>query len=144
MTAGLRLRPLEEADLELLFHIQADPAVKAMAEHPGRERDAFFKHMREVVMPGPGVFRVIEEHGQLVGNVVTWPVQGQWWLGYVLARSAWGRGIASWAVQAFLPEAPRPLFADVAVANVGSQRVLEKQGFQRIKSTPDGVEFRLG
>ncbi|MFZ5442144.1 MAG: GNAT family N-acetyltransferase [Myxococcota bacterium] len=139
----LLLRPPREADLESLFEHQADPAVKAMAEHPGRNREAFFTHMRQTVLPGPGIFRVIEEDGVVVGNVVSWPSDERWWLGYVLAPSAWGRGVASWAVKTFLPLAPRPLFADVAVKNLASQRVLEKHGFRRVATHPEGVEYRL-
>lgn len=57
-------------------------------------------------------------------------------LGYVLARSFWGRGLMSEATRSLalsLWENPATwrIDAHTHVENVGSQRVLEKAGFQR-------------
>ncbi|MFO0597704.1 MAG: GNAT family N-acetyltransferase [Myxococcaceae bacterium] len=142
----MKLRPVVDADLEALFHHQAHPEVKALAEHPGRDRDAFFVHMRERVMNRPdALFDVIElDGGVIAGNVCAWAADGKWWLGYLLGREFWGRGLATAAVRAFLPTVTaRPLFADVAKANVPSQHVLEKCGFQRIAEHPNGFEYEL-
>jgi RimJ/RimL family protein N-acetyltransferase len=72
-------------------------------------------------------------------------------VGYWVARSHWGRGVATAALAAFLEEETRrPLIAGVAVHNPGSRRVLEKCGFTLIETQTDpkgdGVDewhFRL-
>ncbi|MGH3025246.1 MAG: GNAT family N-acetyltransferase, partial [Gaiellaceae bacterium] len=55
----------------------------------------------------------------------------------------WGRGIASAAVQVFIHvETQRPLFARVAAHNLGSTKVLTRNGFIKIgveTSWADGV-----
>jgi RimJ/RimL family protein N-acetyltransferase len=52
---------------------------------------------------------------------------------YWIDRSAWGRGIASQALALLLDLVPdRPLYAGAASDNLGSLKVLEKAGFERI------------
>lgn len=142
---GAVLREATDADLEALFVHQADPSVKAMADHPGREREAFFVHMRTKVLGQPNsILQIIDVGGVVTGNVVSWLHEGQWNLGYVLGPAWWGKGLASWAVERFLGTMrKRPLFADVARHNVGSQRVLEKNGFVRVGEHSNGIDYRL-
>ena len=46
----------------------------------------------------------------------------------------WGRGIGTKAVAAFLQkEQTRPLYADPAVSNTASVRLLERLGFERLE-----------
>ncbi len=57
-------------------------------------------------------------------------------IGYMLARSHWGRGIAAEAVgrvieHLFDVEGHRRIFADTDPDNLGSRRLLEKLGFQQ-------------
>jgi RimJ/RimL family protein N-acetyltransferase len=139
------LREATDADLETLFEHQAHPEVKALAEHPGRERDAFFLHMKTRVLGFPGnTFKVIEVDGRVAGNVCSWHHDGHLLLGYVLGREWWGKGLASRAVAEFLKlVTERPIFADVAKANRPSQRVLEKNGFQRVAERDDGFDYEL-
>ena len=54
-------------------------------------------------------------------------------VGYWIGREFWGKGIATQALTQYLEvEKIRPLSAHVAKHNVGSKRVLEKNGFKVI------------
>ena len=71
--------------------------------------------------------------GRVVGNVVSWEDSGRHLVGYWIDRGVWGRGIATAALGLLLGQVTsRPLHAYVAVANVGSIRVLEKCGFTQV------------
>ena len=65
-----------------------------------------------------------------------------------IGREYWGRGVATQALALLVDEVSiRPLYAHVAVHNVGSIRVLEKCGFRRHRvqeakapAPDDGIE----
>ena len=84
----------------------------------------------------------------VAGNIGSWQDNGQQLLGYWLGREWWGRAVATQALALFVNEVSiRPLYAHVAVHNVGSIRVLDKSGFRRDRvqeakaSAPDdGIE----
>jgi RimJ/RimL family protein N-acetyltransferase len=145
------LRPVEESDLEAFYEQQADPESVAMAAVPAREREDHLGHWREVLADESVCVRAIMVDGEVAGHVVSFVRDegGEREVGYWIARSHWGRGVASAAVAAFLAEEKRrPLIATVAVHNPGSLRVLEKCGFTVEAHAPnakgDGVdEVRL-
>ena len=66
------------------------------------------------------------------------------YVGYWIDRDWWGRGVASEGLRLALGEIKEsPIWALVVVTNIGSQRVLEKNGFIRQKQQPspeDGIE----
>jgi RimJ/RimL family protein N-acetyltransferase len=134
------LRPVELSDLDAFYEQQADPASVAMAAVPARERDEHNAHWRAVLADETVNVRTIVVDGEVAGHVVTFlrDGAGDRELGYWLARSLWGRGVASAAVAAFVADEPRrPLVAHTAVHNPGSARVLEKCGFRRVAEVTD-------
>ena len=143
----ISLRAAEAADGEILYEHQADPVAAEMAAFPSRDRATYLDHWQKVVLANPrGITRIIVVDGEVAGNIVSWvdPELGRL-LGYWLGREFWGRGVATAAVSAYLSEVrERPIHAFVVAHNVGSQRVLEKNGFVRVAHTPelaeDGVE----
>ncbi len=141
----ISLRPVEEGDLELFYENQADPEWSAMAAVESRDRDTFLAHQRRVQSDPNNINRTVEIDGQVCGSVVSWLDEGRRLVGYGYGRHFWGRGIASEALRVFVDEVmrERPLYAYVAASNVGSQRVLEKSGFEQIDrhtSPKDGIE----
>ncbi len=69
-------------------------------------------------------------------------------LGYVLAESAWGRGLATELVGALVDAARRDpkvavLSGGVATGNVASARVLERHGFTATDTSADETVFAL-
>jgi RimJ/RimL family protein N-acetyltransferase len=147
------LREVRESDLQALYEQQADPESVRMAAVPAREREECFEHWRTVLADDSVYVRAIEVDGECAGHVVTFLRDGREprEVGYWIARSHWGRGVATAALAAFLEEETRrPLIAGVAVHNTGSRRVLEKCGFTltETQTNPkgDGVDewrFRL-
>ena len=148
------LRAVEPSDLEAFYEQQADPASVAMAAVPARERDYHFRHWHAVLADGNANVRTIVVDGAVAGHVVSFvrDGKGEREVGYWIASSLWGRGIASAALAAFLAEEPRrPLIATVAAHNPASVRVLEKCGFEITRRVPnakgdgvDEVHLRLG
>jgi RimJ/RimL family protein N-acetyltransferase len=138
------LRDITESDLPIFFEHQRDPEANRMAGFPSRERDVFMADCREKVLGDPKVRKkTILAEGCVAGNVVSWTQSNKRLVGYWLGRDYWGRGIATAALSEFLAyETTRPLYAYVTAHNIGSIRVLEKCGFERV----DGLEkvlFRL-
>jgi RimJ/RimL family protein N-acetyltransferase len=126
------LRPVTEADLEEFYEHQADPEAIAMAALPPRERQSHLEHWRKSLAEETVFARTIACDGEVAGHIVSFLRDGVGAreVGYWIARSHWGRGIATAALGAFLREEERrPLVAHVAVHNPGSRRGLEKCGF---------------
>ena len=131
--AVIALRPVEDADLDALFEQMRNPESVAMAAFTADDpddRDAFDAHMARV-LNSPGIkHRAITCDGQLVGSIASFPSGDETEVTYWLDRSAWGRGIASRALELLLELVPaRPLHARAASDNIASLRVLRKAGF---------------
>jgi RimJ/RimL family protein N-acetyltransferase len=141
----INLRPVTDADLEPFFEFQSDPVAVAMAAFGSRDRSSHFEHWRTKILVDPGALaRTVLVDGDVAGNLLSWSQDGRRYVGYWIGRAFWGRGVATKALKLFTAEVPeRPLYALVVLANRGSQRVLEKNGFVRIEERPspaDGVD----
>jgi RimJ/RimL family protein N-acetyltransferase len=137
------LRKVVEEDLSVFFEHQRDPEAVEMAAFPSREREAFFEHWHRTMGDDSNVMRTIVSDGEVVGNMLSWERDGKRLVGYWLGREFWGRGLATRALTEFVEELRvRPLYAEVATANIGSIRVLEKCGFTRVGTeTEQTAEF---
>ncbi len=132
VTPTVRLRSVEDQDLDVLFEHQADPQAVAMAAFPARDKEQFEAHWAKIRADDTLVVRTIVADGMVAGNIGSWPADGQQTLGYWVGREYWGRGVATQALALLVDEVSvRPLHAHVVVHNVGSIRVLEKCGFRR-------------
>ena len=129
---AVRLRSVEDEDIEVFFDHQADPLAVEMAAFPARGKDQFAAHWAKLRADDTLVVRTIVADGLVAGNVGSWPGDGQQLLGYWVGREWWGRGVATRALALLVDElSTRPLYAHVVEHNVGSIRVLEKCGFRR-------------
>jgi RimJ/RimL family protein N-acetyltransferase len=132
VTHEVRLRSVEDGDLDVFFDHQVDPKAIEMAAFPARDKDQFAAHWAKIRADDTAVVRTIVADGMVAGNIGSWQQNGQRLLGYWVGRAHWGRGVATEALARFVDElSTRPLYAHVAVHNVGSIRVLEKCGFRR-------------
>jgi RimJ/RimL family protein N-acetyltransferase len=132
VTPAVHLRSVEDRDLDVFFDHQADPQAVEMAAFPARDKDQFAAHWAKLRADDALVVRTIVADAVVAGNIGSWQQNGQQLLGYWLGRECWGRGVATQALALFVDELSiRPLYAHVAVHNVGSIRVLEKCGFRR-------------
>lgn len=145
----ITLRPVAEEDIEAFFEHQADEQASAMAAFPSRDRPSHFAHWAKILANADNVTRTVVVDGQVAGNVGSWVDEGRRYVGYWIGREFWGRGVATVALGNFVAEViERPIYAFVAVSNVGSVRVLEKNGFRVANPQPpphldDDVEERL-
>jgi len=148
VTHEVGLRSVEDGDLDVFFDHQVDPKAIEMAAFPARDKDQFAAHWAKIRADDTAVVRTIVADGMVAGNIGSWQQNGQRLLGYWVGRAHWGRGVATEALARFVDElSTRPLYAHVAVHNVGSIRVLEKCGFRRDRvqeakapAPDDGVE----
>lgn len=144
----VRLRAVEDQDLAVFFEHQADPEATAMAAFPARDRDHFTEHWAKIRADDTTIQRTIVADGAVAGNIGSWEQDGQHLLGYWIGREHWDRGVATAALEQFVGQVTaRPLYAHVAVHNIGSIRVLEKCAFRRDRvqeakapAPDDGVE----
>lgn len=148
MPPSVRLRPVYEQDLPILFEYQNDPEANAMAAFPARDLLAFQEHWRKIFQDESVVAMSIVVDDCVVGNVGCWSQDKKRMIGYWIGKKFWGKGIASEMLSQFLKIVlDRPLFASVAKHNVASSRVLEKCGFllcseatDTLKNSHDGIE----
>jgi RimJ/RimL family protein N-acetyltransferase len=140
----MRLREVADSDLDVLFAQQADPDAYLLADVPTRDRTAFYAHWLKIRSDPESTIRTIDIDGEFAGHVLSFTRDGEREVGYWIGREFWGRGIASGALADFLAvETRRPLHANVARDNPGSIRVLEKNGFRRLREEPGGFAFVL-
>ena len=127
------LRPVEDSDLDAVFHQMRDPESVRMAAFTAEDPDdrgRFDAHLARVRDSPDVTLRAVTCDGLLVGTISSFVVEGDTEVTYWIDRSAWGRGIASRALALLLREVPvRPVHARVASDNRASLRVVQKCGF---------------
>lgn len=127
------LRPVDDSDLDTLFHQKRDPESVKMAAFTAAnpdDRTAFDVHMAKIRASADVTMRAITADGRLVGSIASFVIDGDTEVTYWIDRSVWGQGVASRALALLLELVPvRPLFARVATDNVGSLKVLQRAGF---------------
>jgi RimJ/RimL family protein N-acetyltransferase len=136
----VNLRAVEQEDLPIFYEHQRDPQANAMAAFPAREHDAFDAHWAKILADPQNILFTILADGKVAGSVSSFIMEGEREVGYWLGRKFWGQGIATQALRLFLDELKeRPLVAHAARHNIGSQRVLEKCGFERVGTIEENV-----
>jgi RimJ/RimL family protein N-acetyltransferase len=131
----IALRPVEDADLDVLFEQQLDPDANLMAAFTSpnpADRHAFDARWRRIRADDDTVVRSIVADGEVAGSIFRWrdPSMPGPEISYWLGREHWGKGIATSALERFLELVPeRPIYGRCAADNIGSRRVLEKCGF---------------
>ena len=157
-TERLLLRPLTPADLDDLAAIQADPAVMQFFPRGPRDREATraditgFEAIRRRRGFSPWA-AVSRSDGRLVGRCGLLPItidgEAAVEVNYLLARTSWGRGLATEAARAvrdlgFGRLGLDRLVAVIAPGNARSVRVAEKLGMDnRGDLTVGGHRYRL-
>jgi RimJ/RimL family protein N-acetyltransferase len=133
MSGDVRLRDVEEADLELFLEYEHDPEAVRRSKFTPRPREAFMAHWATRILGNPtGFVQTVTVDGVPAGNIMAWWEGDRRFIGYWFGRQYWGQGVGTKALGQFLSrEKVRPLHADPAIGNIGSVRLLEKCGFQR-------------
>lgn len=143
----LVLRETTLDDLPILFEHQRDPIANEMAVFAARDWDAFVAQDAKIRSDSTLIRRTVCVDDEVVGWIGCFGGP-QREVGYWYDRAVWGRGIATAALAAFLDDVTeRPLFAHVAVTNVGSAKALERCGFvevERVTTDVEEIVYRLG
>jgi len=143
-THRLRLRLFEPSDAEQLYQLYSDPDVMRFMRGT-RSRQQAEEHIQafaeQYAKTGFTLWAVEQKvDGQVIGRVGLWFLDGteEVELGYLIAKSHWGKGFATEASVASLDFGFRQIalesIAAIAVPeNGGSLRVMEKLGFKFVR-----------
>jgi RimJ/RimL family protein N-acetyltransferase len=147
VTNLVTLRVMEESDLPVFFEHQLDPQACYMAaftrENPA-DWESFYKRWTGFLANENMVKRTILCDGQVAGHIIAYKTDRDL-LTYWIGREYWGRGVATRALAEFLKSMlVRPLHAYVAVDNIASLRVLQKNGFEIIEKEVGYANARGG
>jgi RimJ/RimL family protein N-acetyltransferase len=131
------LRPVRDDDLPAFFAHQLDRTAQHMAAFiadDAADRVAFNAHWARIRANAGIRIATIEHAGRVAGYILSFERNGLREVGYWIARSLWGRGIATEALASFLVAlTDRPLYARVASDNAASMRVVQKCGFIELR-----------
>lgn len=135
-TPSIKLRPTEISDLDTLFQFQLDKEggylAAFMPKDPTDKTAYLTKHTKLLDDPTVNNQTILVDN-VIVGSVAKFVMEGDAEITYWIDRKFWGQGVATKALKHFLTiETTRPIFGRVAFDNIGSQKVLEKCGFEKI------------
>ncbi len=86
----VRLRNVEDDDLEIFFEQQSDPEANRIAAFPARDREAFFTHWKSKVLSDPSAtVRTVVADGHIAGSIVCWEESRKHMIGYWYGRDFW-------------------------------------------------------
>lgn len=155
MTPRLILRPWRESDLEDLYAYASVDGVGQMAGWNPHRSMAESQAILDMFVQGKRTF-ALEYNGKVVGSLGVdeyseknhpelSTMQGRE-IGYVLAKECWGQGLMPEAVRAVIDWLFREEKLDFIICghfgwNSRSQRVIEKCGFQYLKTVPFETRF---
>jgi RimJ/RimL family protein N-acetyltransferase len=130
----ITLREVEPGDLLVFFEHQRDPVAVQMAAFTAADPDdraAFDTHWSRILAEKTVTIRTILVDGQVAGSVLSYEQDDKLDVSYWIGREFWGKGIATQALAEFLKiQTHRPLYGRAAKDNVGSVKVLLKNGFR--------------
>lgn len=142
------LRPTEQADLATLFEFQLDPEANYLAAFTSKDvsdKNAYLEKFNKILADPTTNTQTILLDGIIIGSIAKFILHGDAEITYWIDRPYWGKGIATSALEnLLLIENTRPLFGRVAFDNHGSQRVLEKCGFEKIGTDKGFANARQG
>jgi len=132
----ISLRPTTVKDLEKFFQFQLDKEginLAAFTPKDPTDKTAYItkytKHLEDPTIKT----RTIMVGKQIAGSIAKFVIERDAEITYWIDKKFWGQGVASAALKDFLSiENTRPIFGRVAFDNFGSQKVLEKCGFEKI------------
>ncbi len=134
----IKLRPTEISDLDILFQFQLDKEggyLAAFMPKDPTDKAAYIDKYTKLLSDPTVNNQTIILDNIIVGSIAKFIMDGNTEITYWIDRKFWGQGIATQALKKLLAnEAIRPIIGRVAFDNFGSQKVLEKCGFDKVGS----------
>lgn len=128
------LRDVEPGDFPIFFEQMRDPEAVRMAAFTAadpEDRELFNRHWRSLLAEKTAVIKTILVDREVAGHILSYEGYGNLEVSYWLGREYWGRGIATQALAEFLKiQRYRPLYGRAAMDNIGSAKVMLKNGFK--------------
>lgn len=135
---NITLKKTTAKDLETLFVFQADEEsnrVAAFNSEDPKDKEAYMAKWTKIVANPAINMQTIYDDDKILGSVIHFDLGDETNVSYWIDRQHWSKGIASNALNMFLKTTDKKLLhARVAFDNIGSQKVLEKNGFKRTGS----------
>lgn len=132
------LRKTVLQDLPTLFEFQSDPDTIAMAAFTApdpQDRTAYMAKWSALLDKEGVHLRSVFVDEDLVGQVLSYEIEGEAQVSYGIDRKHWGKGYATTALKLFLAEFSQgPYWGRVAFDNLPSKKVLEKCGFKYLST----------
>ena len=130
------LKRTEISHLECLFFFQLDKEANYLAAFTSKnpaDKTAYLEKYTTLLNDPTINMQTILVEKTIAGSIAKFEMEGDSEITYWIDSKFWGKGIATAALQKFLTiENKRPVFGRVAFDNIGSQKVLEKNGFLKI------------
>ncbi len=123
-------------DLDTLFIFQTNKEgiyLAAFTPNDSNDKNAYIEKYSKLLNDPTVNNQTIIFDNTIVGSIAKFVMEGNTEVTYWIDRKFWGKGIATKALKEFLSiETTRPIFGRVAFDNLGSQKVLEKCGFEKV------------
>jgi RimJ/RimL family protein N-acetyltransferase len=144
---SVTLRDVEPGDLSVFFEQMRDPEAVQMAAFTAADpddRQAFDRHWARILGEPNILIKTVLVDGQVAGSVISYDQDADLEVSYWIDRAYWGQGVATQALAKFLKiQTHRPLYGRAAKDNVGSVKVMLKNGF-KIVGEDKGFANALG
>jgi len=132
----IQIRTTVPEDLNALYLIQLDEEANwnaAFVNPDCKDFDFYFQKYNAHLL-NPEILNLTAIHdGEIVGSAAKFVLFGDIEITYWIDRKHWGKGIASILVRELLDRVQeRPIAARIVADNIGSARVLEKNGFVKV------------
>lgn len=132
----LKLRPSVVEDIHIFFEYQLDEKANYIAAFTAKDptdKAAYLEKYTRLLHNPTVNMQTIVANNAVVGTVTKFEINDEAEVAFWIDKAFWGKGIATKALKMFLEiETKRPIFGHAAFDNFGSQKVMEKCGFQKI------------
>lgn len=129
----ITLIPTVSEHIPHFFEFEKDPVAVNMAAFAtlATDLDKFTNIWERRLLNPDSSHKTILFQDQIVGGIISYIMDNSRHIGYWIDRNFWGQGIATEALRQFLlTEKTRPITATCVADNLGSRKVLEKNGFK--------------
>lgn len=125
-----------ESDLAALFQFQLDKEAVRLAAFTSEDptdKTAYIVKFTKLLSDSTFNMQTIKIDETIVGSIAKFIMFGSNEITYWIDKNYWGKGVATTALNIFLKtERNRPIYGRVAFDNLGSQKVLERNGFVKV------------
>jgi RimJ/RimL family protein N-acetyltransferase len=134
--SAISLLPSTSEDLLAFYEFQLDPEANFMAAFTAKDsfdKSAYMAKYSKFLTDPTIHMCTIRLNEIIVGSISKFVMFEENEITYWIDKSFWGKSIATVALREFLKlELSRPIFGRTAFDNLGSQKVLENNGFKKI------------